>query len=157
MSGPIDSGQLSTLWPPCLKERISHWLWLLGADGDIGPASANQIFCPVNLELTLKNTDLRLHLLLRLRECTVGVVGRLCGRTGKKGDLPGGKEGTQRQGPETTWPHSEDRRARLPEASLVPTGLLVLGPVPWGCLTNLAWKFQDIPLYLSNKLFLMVA
>lgn len=83
----------------------------------------------------------------------MGVAGRLCGRIGKKRDLPGGKEG-HRQGPEITWPHGEDGRARLQEASLVPTGLLVLGPVPWGCLTNLAWKFQDIPLYLNNKLFL---
>lgn len=105
MSGPVDSGQLLTLWAPCLKKRISHWLWLLGADGNIGPASA----CPVNLELMLKNTDLRLHFLLKPREYTVGVAGKLCGRIGKKRDLPGGKEG-HRQGPETTWPHGEDWR-----------------------------------------------
>lgn len=104
----------------------------------------------MNLELTLKNTDLRLHLLLKLRECAVGAVVRLCGRTGKKGDLPGGKEETQRQGSETTWPHSEDGRARLREASLVPTGLLVLGSVPWECLTNLAWKFQDTYSFIIN-------
>lgn len=59
------------------------------------PVPINQVFCPVNLELTLTNTDLRLHLPLKLREYTVGMVGRLCARIEKKGDLPGGKEGTQ--------------------------------------------------------------
>lgn len=61
-----------------------------------------------------------------------------------------GKRGDTEAGSETTWPHSEDGRARLREASLVPTGLLVQGSVPWECLTNLAWKFQDTYSFIIN-------
>lgn len=65
------------------------WVGLLGAEGDRGPTSASQVIFPVTLEWRLENTGRRLHLLLKLRECKPGMVGRLCGWPGTKGALRG--------------------------------------------------------------------
>lgn len=63
-------GQLSITWQPCLNEWLSHWLGLLEkVDTLVGPSNASQVFSPVTLELTLKNTGVRLCLLLTSREC----------------------------------------------------------------------------------------
>ena len=81
-------------------------MWLLTADGDTGLASANQVLSPVTLELRLKDTGLRLHLLLKLRECKPGMVGEAVGMDREESSVErkGGDSHTERQGSETTQP-----------------------------------------------------
>lgn len=105
---------------------------LLGAGGNLDSSNANQVCSPVTLELRLKNTGVRLCLLLKSRE-----------------DKP-------RHDGEAGWKDREERgSARGKRGGHTCTETRVGDHV--APQTNLAQTFQNIPLYLYNKLFLIIA